>query len=86
MREKVSGIGKEIALLMKKNNISLNELEKRTGISKKLLKDFIELRKEPYVIPEGQKILPALGITTSDEQDKFLKKWIEMAEKSNEKV
>lgn len=85
MRERVTGIGKEIELLMKENNISLEELECRTGIDKNLLKEFIELKKEPYVVPEGQKILPAIGLKTEEELDQFLKKWIQLAEeKENE--
>ena len=84
MREKVTGIGKEIQILMEKNNISLSELEKKTGISRKLLKDFIELKKEPYVVPEGQKILPAIGLKTEKEYDDFIKKWLKLAEKVNE--
>lgn len=84
MREKVTGIGKEIQILMEKNNVSLSELEKKTGISRKLLKDFIELKKEPYVVPEGQKILPAIGLKTEKEYDDFIKKWLKLAEKVNE--
>lgn len=84
MREKVTGIGKEIQILMEKNNVSLSELEKKTGISRKLLKDFIELKKEPYVVPEGQKILPAIGLKTEREYDDFIKKWLKLAEKVNE--
>lgn len=85
MRERVTGIGEEIKLLMEKNNISLEELEHRTGISKNLLKQFIELKKEPYVVPEGQKILTAIGLKTEEELDLFLKKWIHLAEeKENE--
>ena len=84
MRQKVTGIGKEIQILMEKNNVSLSELEKKTGISRKLLKDFIELKKEPYVVPEGQKILPAIGLKTEKEYDDFIKKWLKLAEKVNE--
>ena len=84
MREKITGIGKEIQILMEKNNVSLSELEKKTGISRKLLKDFIELKKEPYVVPEGQKILPAIGLKTEKEYDDFIKKWLKLAEKVNE--
>ena len=69
---------------MEKNNVSLSELEKKTGISRKLLKDFIELKKEPYVVPEGQKILPAIGLKTEKEYDDFIKKWLKLAEKVNE--
>lgn len=82
MREKVTGIGNEIKLLMEKNNISLEELENKTGIKKNLLKQFIELKKEPYIVPEGQKILPAIGLKTEEELDQFLKKWIQLAEEN----
>lgn len=82
MREKVTGIGKEIALLMEKNNVTLKELAEKTGIRKRLLKQFIELKKEPYVIPEGQKILPAIGLKTEEEFELFIKKWIQLAEKN----
>ena len=61
MREKVTGIGKEIEKIMKENNISLEELEIKTGISKFRLKQFIELKKEPNIVPDAQKILPAIG-------------------------
>ncbi len=85
MRERVTGIGKEIKVLMDKNNISLEELANRTGISQSLLKEFIELKKEPYVVPEGQKILPAIGLKTEEELNQFLKEWIHLAEeKENE--
>lgn len=82
-REKVTGIGKEIEKVMKKNNVSLKELEIKSGISQKLLKQFIELKKEPYLIPEVQKILPAIGLKKEEEFDGFIKKWIELAKEYN---
>lgn len=86
MREKVSGIGQEIALLMEENNITLGELAKRTGIKEGLLKQFIELKKEPYVVPEAQKILPAIGLKTEEEFDCFIKKWIKLAEEKEDET
>ena len=68
---------------MKKNNISLKELEIKSGISQELLKQFIELKKEPYLIPEVQKILPAIGLKKEEEFDGFIKKWIELAKEHN---
>ncbi len=83
MREKVTGIGKEIERIMKKNNITLEELSLRTGISKNLLKQFIELKKEPYITSEGQKILPAIGLKNEEELCNFIEKWIELAKEKN---
>ena len=83
MREKVTGIGKEIERIMKKNNITLEELSLRTGISKNFLKQFIELKKEPYITSEGQKILPAIGLKNEEELCNFIEKWIELAKEKN---
>ena len=83
MREKVTGIGKEIERIMKKNNMTLEELSSRTGISKNLLKQFIKLKKEPYITSEGQKILPAIGLKTEEELCNFVEKWIELAKEKN---
>lgn len=83
MREKVTGIGKEIERIMKKNNITLEELSSRTGSSKNLLKQFIELKKEPYITSEGQKILPAIGLKNEEELCNFIEKWIELAKEKN---
>lgn len=83
MREKVTRIGKEIERIMKKNNITLEELSLRTGISKNLLKQFIELKKEPYITSEGQKILPAIGLKNEEELCNFIEKWIELAKEKN---
>ena len=83
MREKVTRIGKEIERIMKKNNITLEELSSRTGISKNLLKQFIELKKEPYITSEGQKILPAIGLKNEEELCNFIEKWIELAKEKN---
>lgn len=83
MREKVTGIGKEIEKIMKENNISLEELEIKTGISKFRLKQFIELKKEPNIVPDAQKILPAIGLKTEEELCMFIEKWIELAKEKN---
>lgn len=84
MREKVTGIGKEIEKIMKENNISLEELEIKTGISKFRLKQFIELKKEPNIVPDAQKILPAIGLKTEKELCMFIEKWIELAKEKNQ--
>ena len=83
MREKITGIGKEIESIMKKNKISLEDLELKTGINKTLLKQFLELKKEPYLITEGGKFLPAIGLKSEEEFDIFIKKWIELSKKKN---
>ena len=77
------GIGKEIEKIMKENNISLEELEIKTGISKFRLKQFIELKKEPNIVPDAQKILPAIGLKTEEELCMFIEKWIELAKEKN---
>lgn len=66
-----------------KNKISLEDLELKTGINKTLLKQFLELKKEPYLITEGGKILPAIGLKSEEEFDIFIKKWIELSKKKN---
>ena len=83
MREKVTGIGKEIEKIMKENNISLEELEIKTGISKFRLKQFIELKKEPNIVPDAQKILPAIGLKTEEELCMCIEKWIDLAKEKN---
>lgn len=75
-RDKVSGIGIEIKKLMEINNISVKELSKKSKLSKRKIKKIINLKKEPYVIPEMTSLLRVL----TDKKNALLivNKWFEL--------
>lgn len=82
MRDTVSGIGEKIGLLMKQNNVSYDELNEKTGISKNILKAIVTLKKEPYVFPEMEKILGVFGMDDQEKLD-FFENWIKMRREKN---
>ena len=75
-RDKVSGIRIEIKKLMEINNISVKELSKKSKLSKRKIKKIINLKKEPYVIPEMTSLLRVL----TDKKNALLivNKWFEL--------
>lgn len=74
MRDKVTGVGKEIEKMMLEKGISIEELSSRAGISKSLLIEFFRLEKEPYIIPEMNDILEAMEIP-KDQKLALFQKW-----------
>lgn len=74
MRNKVSGIGKEIEKILEEKDISIEELSKKSCISISLLESFINLEKEPYMLPEIDRIVNALKFS-KEEKIKLIKKW-----------
>lgn len=82
MRGIVTGIGKEIEKMMKEKEMSIEELANKSNISVKLLKSFISLEKEPYVVPEIEAILDSLEIS-KDRGVLLLDKWVKMYRKGN---
>lgn len=82
MRDTVSGIGEKIEGLMKKHNVSYDELNEKTGISKNILKAIVTSKKEPYVFPEMEKILGAFGMDDQEKLD-FFENWIKMRREKN---
>ncbi|MBE5806479.1 MAG: hypothetical protein E7313_07250 [Clostridiales bacterium] len=74
MRTKVTGIGNEIKKMMKERNISIEELSREANISVRLLKSFVNLEKEPYIIPEMDNIVKAFGLSREEKLDLF-EKW-----------
>lgn len=75
-REKVSGIGIEIKKLMEINNISVKELSKKSKLSKRKIKKIINLKIEPYVIPEMKSLLRIL--TDKENALLIVDKWFEL--------
>ncbi len=73
-RDSVSGVGLEVKRLMEINNISIKELSKKSKLSKRIIKKIINLKIEPYVIPEMKSLLRVL----TDEKSALLivQKWL----------
>lgn len=74
MRNKVSGIRKEIEKILEEKDISIEELSKKSCISISLLESFINLEKEPYMLPEMDRIVNALELS-KEEKIKLIEKW-----------
>lgn len=82
MRDTVSGIGEKIGNLMEEHNVSYDELNEKTGISKNILKAIVESKKEPYIFPEMEKILDVFDMNDQEKLN-FIEDWIEMRRKKN---
>lgn len=63
MRNKVTGIGNEIKKMMIEKNISIEELSRKANISVSLLTSFVNLEKEPYIIPEMDNIVEVFELS-----------------------
>ena len=74
MRIKVTGIGNEIKKMMIERDMSIEELSRKADISVRLLTSFVNLEKEPYIIPEMDNIVDAFELSKK-EKLKLFEKW-----------
>ena len=84
-RDKVSGIGEELGQLLGKSNLTLEEISKESNISIRKIQQFINNKKEPYVIPEMTNLICAIkNENNKDEILDFINKWFKKVGETND--